>query len=186
MAVLCFRCADASVGKCASVDHILLTANKQPAVARESMKATLLMCLPLPMCPSICPSVNHCVCVCVCMQLRKQLALEVERQVKSGQGKAVLGNALLIPQWCTTDEPLHLISILKAYRDLGFHPSQGLLTAAEPFLSSLQIAVPLQQALDLIMLFRAFAWQPGQSAPGFVAIRTGCSCLHPSCIWLYE
>lgn len=77
--------------------------------------------------------------------------------------EADAGEALLRPQWCTTEEPLHVISILKAYRDLGFHPSHGLLTAAEPFLSGLQHPIPLQQALDLITLFRAFSWQPGQS-----------------------
>lgn len=97
------------------------------------------------------------------MQLRKQLALEAERQIEIWQPAAGAQTAPLVPEWCTTDEPLHLISILKAYRDLGFHPSQNLLTAAEPFLSSLQNAIPLQQTVDLITLFRPFAWQPGQT-----------------------
>lgn len=97
------------------------------------------------------------------MQLRKQLALEAERQVEVEQAETDHGTPLLVPYWCTTQEPLHLISILKAYSDLGFHPSHALLTAAEPFLSSVQTPIPLQQTLDLITLFRSFSWQPGQS-----------------------
>ena len=95
------------------------------------------------------------------LQLRKQLALEAERQVEVEQTATDSGRALLVPHWCTTEEPLHLITILKAYSDLGFHPSRALLTAAEPFLSSVLNPIPLQQTLDLIILFRSFAWQPG-------------------------
>lgn len=95
------------------------------------------------------------------LQLRKQLALEAERQVEVEQADS--DHPVSIPLWCTTEEPLHLISILKAYSDLGFHPSHALLAAAEPFLSSVLSPIPLEQTLDLITLFRSFAWQPGQS-----------------------
>ena len=97
------------------------------------------------------------------LQLRKQLALEAERQVEVEQAAADSDRLLLVPHWCTTEEPLHLIGILKAYSDLGFHPSHALLAAAEPFLSSVLHPIPLQQTLDLITSFRSFAWQPGQS-----------------------
>ncbi|KAL3148821.1 hypothetical protein ABBQ32_001701 [Trebouxia sp. C0010 RCD-2024] len=95
-------------------------------------------------------------------QLRKQLALEAERQIEVEKTKETdSGAALMVPYWCTTEEPLHLINILKAYSDLGFHPSHALLTAAEPFLSSVRSPIPLQQTLDLITLFGSFSWQPG-------------------------
>lgn len=97
------------------------------------------------------------------MQLRKQLALEAERQIEVEKTEETdSGVALMVPYWCTTDEPLHLINILKAYSDLGFHPSHALLTAAEPFLSSVRSPIPLKQTLDLISLFGSFSWQPGQ------------------------
>lgn len=94
------------------------------------------------------------------LQLRKQLALEAERRVEVEQTDT--DHPVLIPHWCTTEEPLHLISILRAYSDLGFHPSLALLAAAEPFLSSVRSPIPLEQTLHLITLFRSFAWQPGQ------------------------
>lgn len=59
-------------------------------------------------------------------------------------------------------DPLPLIDVLKAYQSLGYHPSQGLLTAVEPFLTGQAEPLPLQQALDLITLFVTFHWQPGQ------------------------
>ena len=96
------------------------------------------------------------------LQLRKQLALEAERQVEVEQAAADADSSMLVPHWCTTEEPLHLISIMKAYSDLGFHPSHALLAAAEPFLSSVLNPIPLQQTLHLVVLFRSFAWQPGQ------------------------
>lgn len=105
------------------------------------------------------------------LQLRKQLALEAERQVEVDQAAADSEAALTVPHWCITEEPLHLISILKAYSDLGFHPSHALLAAAEPFLSSVLNPIPLQQTLDLITLFRLFAWQPGQSCALALSVR---------------
>ncbi len=98
------------------------------------------------------------------LQLRKQLASESERQTEIGlsrQAKSEEEGSTMFPQWGSTVEPLHLVSALKAYSDLGFHPSQGLLIATEPFLCCLQDPLPLQPALDLISLFRPFTWQPG-------------------------
>ena len=60
-------------------------------------------------------------------------------------------------------ERVHLIDVLKAYHSLGYHPSQGLLTATEPFLTGQADPLPLQQALDLVTLFVTFHWQPGKS-----------------------
>lgn len=97
-------------------------------------------------------------------QLRKQLASESERQTKlelSRQIQADSEGNSMIPLLGSSVEPLHLISILKAYRDLGYHPSQGLLIAAEPFLCCLHSLMPSGPALDLISLFGAFDWRPG-------------------------
>ena len=98
------------------------------------------------------------------LQLRKQLASESERQTEielSKRADSELESAPMFPQWGASVEPLHLVSTLRAYRDLGFHPSQGLLTASEPFLCCLSEPLPLEPALDLVSLFRAFTWQPG-------------------------
>ncbi|KAL0022441.1 hypothetical protein WJX79_000951 [Trebouxia sp. C0005] len=98
-------------------------------------------------------------------QLRKQLASESERQTEielSKQADSEVGFAPMFPQWGASVEPLHLVSTLRAYRNLGFHPSQGLLTASEPFLCCLSEPLPLEPALDLVSLFRAFTWQPGE------------------------
>ena len=112
----------------------------------------------------------------VLLQLRRQLASESERQTEGELSKDTefdTNSMLGFPHQGSSVEPLHLVSTLRAYRDLGFHPSEGLLTAAEPFLSCLQQPLPLHSALDLTSLFRAFTWQPG-----------GCSAAQhaPSCI----
>lgn len=100
----------------------------------------------------------------VLLQLRRQLASEAERQTEdelTKHSESDTNSTWGFPQQGSSVEPLHLVSTLRAYRDLGFHPSQGLLTAAEPFLSCLQQPLPLHSALDLTSLFRAFTWQPG-------------------------
>ena len=99
------------------------------------------------------------------VQLRKQLATESERQTESELSKqADFEAAPFFSSWGSSVEPVHLISTLKAYKDLGFHPSEGLLTAAEPFLCCLQMPLPLQAALNLASLFEAFSWRPGVCA----------------------
>lgn len=112
----------------------------------------------------------------VLLQLRRQLASESERQTEgelTKHSESDTNFTLGFPQQGSSVEPLHLVSTLRAYRDLGFHPSQGLLTAAEPFLSCLQQPLPLHSALDLTSLFRAFTWQPGGCSTS-----TPCSVLH--------
>ena len=117
---------------------------------------------------SVCPSTYTVFTLFLMLQLRKQLASESERQTKlelSRQIQADSEGNSMIPLLGSSVEPLHLISILKAYRDLGYHPSQGLLIAAEPFLCCLHSLMPSGPALDLISLFGAFDWRPGQCKP---------------------
>ena len=85
----------------------------------------------------------------------------------------------VLTDWGSTVQPVHLIDVLKSYRDLGFHPSQGLLTATEPFLCSLQSLLRLESALDLVHLFRAFCWQPGWFLFQRVLAQSGVSSASP-------
>ena len=101
------------------------------------------------------------------MQLRKQLASELERhtqlQLEAEEAQDADGQQGSLDQTQLAVGPHQLVSILKAYESLGYHPSQGLLTATEPFLAAGCDPLPMQQAMDLASLFVSFHWQTGNA-----------------------
>ena len=120
------------------------------------------------------------------MQLRKQLASELERQSQlqleaeaEAAQEAVRQQGSSLHYTPLALDPWQLVSILRAYESLGYHPSQGLLTATEPFLTAGCEAVPLQQALDLTSLFVSFHWQTGSEStlPVHIGVQHVLSCM---------
>ena len=112
-------------------------------------------------------------CFVMLMQLREQLTAELQRRSPT---QSTVKETADGPKLALTS--LQLISILKSYQALGYHPSQGLLTATEPFLTGGPEPLPLQPALDLISLFTSFHWQPGTYQQ---QLRDPCMCISLLC-----